>query len=572
MNDIDIFLDKLPEQLTPEQLEGFRVAASGKNCFVTGGAGTGKSVLISVINKYFQMIGKNVLLCAPTGIAATHIGGTTIHRAFDMDTTVAITPKTGKIRVRVSKVVEMSDVLIVDEISMCRMDVFDSMYASLEKVQKKTGKKIQIIVVGDFCQLPPIFSKKCHEREVLEQYYGIKIENPYAFLANAWKKCNFIPVVLNTVKRQNDLEFIENLNKARMCDVGCITYFNTHQNKERIENAVTLYSLKKDVVKENNRFLAQDNDMIYEFPTIFDSSLTQNDISDIPEMMYLKKDIRVIITANDNGGQNSEDPFQYIERLPEEKMPLYYNGSTGIIEELAQYPDNPESDYIVIKLDCGKLVMFYRMKYPIYYYDVNENAFSRRILGYYKQFPLHIAHAITVHRSQGKTYDVVNIDPNCPYHNSGQLYVALSRAKSISGIHLLSDIQPENLYLDACVKDFYANLGKNEPTLNENEIIETKCTDEIIEQNYPQEQIIETKLSVEKNNCLDSKKSSNKLGRPTRFPEGSRAIRTPNEIANSIQNVIEVLYPKSSVGSTDICGIEQLNILLNDFIEKRRCK
>ena len=559
-------LKKILEHLTPEQLEGFRAVSAGKNCFITGGAGTGKSVLIAVITQYFTEQGKNVLLCAPTGIAATNIGGATIHRTFGMPSTVAVTPKTSKIRVRAPKEVASADVLIIDEISMCRMDLFDSIYASLKKVEGKTGKRIQLIVVGDFCQLPPILENKHHERDVLEQFYGRPIKETYAFLSNSWKKCKFTTIVLSVVKRQNNPEFIDALNKARMCDAKCIPYFNANQSKKAFPDSVNLFARNKNVNRENDDFLNQSGGTVYEFDTIFDGTLTKRDIVDIPKSLRLKEGVSVIITANDNSTGISEDPFSFMRPPYEEKKPDYHNGSIGTVLKIEQYPNDPDSDCVVVSLNNGKTLMFYRMKYPVFYYEVNGDTFEKKVLGYYKQFPLHLAHAITVHRSQGQTYDFVNIDPDCP--ESGQLYVALSRARDISGVHLLHKIQPWNLRLDQCVKDFYANLNNPiEETEDETPVIDADAVESPSEPSAS----IETEIihvSIDKEKPVKGKSSSPKGGRPSRFPTGSATLRVPNELLNPLHDAIEVLYPKLGTGKMDVDGIEMLADVLKKIADR----
>ena len=565
--------NEILKMLTPDQMDGFQTAISGANCFITGGAGTGKSVLITVITRYFQEHNKNVLLCAPTGSAATKIGGATIHRTFGMPSTIAVTPKTSKIRVRAPKEVALADVLIIDEISMCRMDLFDSIFASLEKVCNKTGKQIQLIVVGDFCQLPPILENKHNERAVLEQYYGRPIRETYAFLSNSWAKCRFVPIILKTVKRQENAEFIDALNKARLRELDSITYFNTFYSKQAFTDGINLYPRKKSVEVENNNYLMRDGGTVYEFDTIFDSGLTSYDIVDIPKSLRLKEGVKVIITANDTNTGISEDPLAFMQRCPSDKAPDYHNGTTGTILKIEQYANNPEKDCIIVKLENTKILMFYRMKYPVYYYDVTDDKFEKKVLGYYRQFPLHLAHAITVHRSQGQTYDAVNIDTDCT--DSGQLYVALSRAKDISGVHLLHKIQPWNLRLDKCVKEFYENLGK--PIAESIMEVETDAIEQVqptLEHSEEAEPIKsqEVHVVVEKKKPVKGKAPTPKGGRPARFPTGSTTIRVPNEIAEPLRIAIEIMYPKLGTGKMDIESINRISTLLEEIANKEHCE
>ena len=141
---------------TKAQQKAFDVIMGGSDAFITGGAGTGKSEVISAAVKELESKGKNVIVCAPTGTAAAHIGGVTIHKAFGFPKGPCIKEKTLRLSIRAPKLIRMADVIFIDEISMCRMDMMDAVSASVGKAEGVSGHAIQLVVSGDFCQLPPV--------------------------------------------------------------------------------------------------------------------------------------------------------------------------------------------------------------------------------------------------------------------------------------------------------------------------------------------------------------------------------------------------------------------------------
>ena len=144
--------------LNTDQQNALNAVNSGRNVFITGGAGTGKSYLLRAIVYSLRSSGKNVIVCAPTGIAAANVGGMTIHTTFNFNSNALISPKRKKSIQRVTAPVKGADVIIIDEISMCRLDVFEAVISSITKAEAVSGIHKQIIVMGDFYQLPPVIA------------------------------------------------------------------------------------------------------------------------------------------------------------------------------------------------------------------------------------------------------------------------------------------------------------------------------------------------------------------------------------------------------------------------------
>jgi ATP-dependent exoDNAse (exonuclease V) alpha subunit len=439
---------------------------SGANTFITGGGGVGKSFITQILIHALQKERRNVMVCAPTGVAATHIGGTTIHRAFALPTGPCITEKKMQIMAHTTKAMRVTDVIIIDEISMCRIDMFDAIVASIEKVEKKTKKRIQLVVVGDFCQLPPVVAEGSGEREFLESYYGHPIRGAYAFMAPGWRRMGFRVVQLNEIVRQKDPEFAANLNRLRMGDSSVLDYFNTNSAKCRIKDAISLHPYNRQVDNENHSSLdaIQEDPVVFE--TMFDGELSSTDYSGVSRNLTLKRGARILFTSND-GGKCAD-----VIRIPGEfsrrgkNRQLYINGTTGTVLDICRRPDDPDKDILIISVDDGEIIELSRQRYPVYEYVAKGEKLSRHTVGHYYQFPIRLAYALTIHKAQGQTYKRVNVDPAC--FSSGQLYVALSRATDIQSMYLTAWLTPENLILDPDVKGFYES-AEAERMMGEND-------------------------------------------------------------------------------------------------------
>lgn len=409
--------------LTQSQIEALETLESGQNVFLTGEAGTGKSFLLN--HFVTKLKGKNVLLTAPTGIAALKIGGVTLHRTFKLGTDV-LSLADEPVEASIPEVVKEADVLIIDEISMCRLDVFEKVLKSVKLAGKRS---IQIILVGDFLQLPPVLVDK--EAEVYEHFHG---KGLFAFESKMWKQFNFVTKQLTeVVRQQGDLDFIDNLNKARRGDVSCIDYFNNLENTKS-EDVIEVCSTNREANRINDfamRKLAGITETYFSSTKILESgySISQNDKM-VEDEISLKVGAKVMLAVN----------------LADDNI---YNGSIGEVK--AMY-----SDSVVVDFD-GKEVEIHKHEWTIQTYDVAIVKGKKKSvlidIAKFKQIPLKIAFAITIHKSQGQTFDQAVIHPNA--WMTGQLYVALSRVSKADGLYLSKKIKSEYLIADKTVLDFY---------------------------------------------------------------------------------------------------------------------
>lgn len=412
--------------LNEDQKYGFDLMNKGYNIFLTGDAGTGKSYLIKKFIETKEEQRKNVMVVAPTGIAAINIGGVTIHRAFK----APIKPLIEKPE-KLAKTLLKADALICDEISMCRVDLFDFMiyqvmHANMYR-RKEKRPDIQIIVIGDFFQLPPVITPK--DRGVLVSKYH-NLGKGFAFESQYWKYCGFLNVVLKQLMRQSDKEFITELNKMRYGDKSSIHYFNTAHNKEYDESAITIVGTNNKAETINDSKLAELPGQSQIFEAEIDGEVKESDKA-VPEILELKVGARVIMAVNDTDDRYKNGSFGYIRRMTKGKLFVEIDNLNGTV--------------------CVE-----KYTWNILGYDLKNGKVEQTVLGTYKQFPLKLGYAITIHKSQGQTYDKANIEPKC--WDCGQLYVALSRCKTIDKLHLMSYILDNALVTSQEVKDFYSKI------------------------------------------------------------------------------------------------------------------
>jgi len=420
--------------LNDKQLEIFEILKTGENAFITGDAGTGKSYLLREFIEYCKKFGKNVVLCASSGIAAVQIGGVTVHRAFEIKPEPVI-PETGKM----PRIMKAADVIIIDEISMLRIDLFDRVINTIRKAEKLYHKNIQLIVTGDFNQLPPVITT--NDATFLKSRYSLDVINngAFAFMSPKWEECSFKTLILDEIIRQQDKLFIEALNGIRRGDYDAIKWINENALKKPIPGAITLYATNKRANEKNEQELASIKSVDKTYIGITTGRFSDNE-KVVPDRLNLKTGARVMSVVNDVYNQK----------------PHYNNGSLGTVIRLGDYS-------VLVQFDNGHLEDISYNVWESQTYNVitkinpqtmkEEKELSLDIVGTYRQIPLKLAYSITIHKSQGQTYDAVNLEPYC--FAPGQLYVALSRVKSIDKLCLLSPIQNSYLITNPKVKEFY---------------------------------------------------------------------------------------------------------------------
>lgn len=416
-------------QYTQEQ--ALNKMRTGKNIFLTGLPGTGKSYIIKQYIQEQQDAGKQVLVCAPTGIAALNIGGVTMHQAFSIPI-----PAYGHYITEITnskiKAALTADIIIIDEISMCRNDVFEYFGYVVDYVNK-AGRNPQIIVIGDMFQLPPVVP----EAEVAKlKRYGFDASG-YCFTSRYWKKLKFTAIVLTKVFRQQDEEFVYNLGLLRLGDTACMEYFNnrtvdnlsnqTIQNGDSIIQICSTNAAAQDI---NDKKLAELQSPMCLYKMKKEKFCPKETVAD--ESLVLKEGARVMFIANDVISQE------------------YTNGEFGTVTLCL---DN----YVRVLKDSGKEITVFHYKWRTYDVKTADGAITKKEVGNHTQLPLKLAYCVTMHKTQGQTYDKAIVTPSS--FACGQLYVALSRVRSINGLFLTQPITEQDIKSNKMVCDFYETFN-----------------------------------------------------------------------------------------------------------------
>ena len=400
-------------QLDTEQIAAFkRIETTNHNFFITGKAGTGKSVLL----QYFMAnSSKKVAVVAPTGIAAITIGGQTIHSFFGLKPCLQNTLNKQEIALNATtaKILSNIETLVIDEISMVRCDIMDMMDAKLRKAKNRPDVPFggcQIVAFGDLYQLAPVMEKDDTVIEFLSDVYG----SEFFFAAPGVKQNPFRIIELKTVHRQKDMDFIDILNGVRVGrnDSSILNKINT-RNITPPPNAryITLTAKRSAADKVNiaklNMLPTQEHTYHGNISGGFKADETPTDMA-----LRLKVGAQVMMINNDNQKRWSNGTLGVVFALAPDKIQVEIKG--------AKYWIEPEIWH----------------KYHYKYFDAPP-VIRKTIVGTFEQFPVKLAYAITIHKSQGRTFDSVKLDYSAGHAFSpGQTYVALSRCKSLDGLYL----------------------------------------------------------------------------------------------------------------------------------------
>lgn len=414
-----------------EQQLAYDLVANTNRClFITGKAGTGKTTFIRRIQKE---IPKNFIVLAPTGIAAIAAGGQTVHSFFGFPMEV-IGPHTD-LPVSYSNLAlfRQIDTIIVDEASMLRSDIVDGMdrYLRLAFHNNMPFGGIQVIFVGDLFQLPPVVKKGTVDDEMLCDLYGAGI--PFFYKANVLKRMNLPKIGFRKVYRQSDNTFIEILNKMRVGEIGQkeLDIFNEHvSSSDGLDDysvILTGFNKKAECINEVKLNALEGNEVIYD--GIKTDDFKAGDCP-APEHLKLKIGAQVIFCRNDYSAK-------------------YANGTIAKVIGL-------EDDEIQVQLENGKKIRVVRATWDSYkrIYNRQTRRIESEAVGSYTQFPLKLAWAITIHRSQGMTFDRMHFDLSWGTFAAGQAYVAISRMRSLEGLTMSNRLMAHHVTVNPEIKAF----------------------------------------------------------------------------------------------------------------------
>lgn len=431
------------------------VSHTDVNVFLTGKAGTGKTTFLHYLKRNLN---KRMVVVAPTGVAAINAGAVTIHSFFqlpfgpyipgarNMDNPYSLELQQRRIRREKRMILRRMELLIIDEVSMVRADILDAIDFVLREYRKNDRPfgGVQLLLIGDLHQLPPVL--KDEEWRILAPYYS----SIYFFSSLALQKTRTITIELKEIYRQSDPLFINLLEKIRMRKLDDEVYqalnsrflpkFEPGENDGYIiltthnATAHNINSEKLEKISEKSYFYTAQIEgefPDYAYPTDYTLELKQG-----AQVMFVK---------------NDPSP-----------MKMYFNGKIGIIDRIN------DSGVIVRFPDEGNTCMVTVDEWENIRYDFDENTkeIKEELIGKFTQLPLKLAWAITIHKSQGLTFDKAVIDAGASFAH-GQAYVALSRCRTFEGIVLLSPIGQRSIINDGTVSRFTEDARNNEPSEND---------------------------------------------------------------------------------------------------------
>ncbi|MFT4094938.1 MAG: helix-turn-helix domain-containing protein [Niabella sp.] len=416
---------------------------TNRSIFLTGRAGTGKTTFLQ---EFVKKTTKKFAIVAPTGIAAINAGGVTIHSMFGLPLTT-FAPTTDfidrneainipnllphfKYRRDKLKLLRTLEILIIDEVSMLRCDVLDMLDLALRSARKSQQRfgGVQILFIGDLYQLPPVV--KAASEEILFRFYS----SPFFFEAKALEGLNLLTVTLKKVYRQTDGTFLQMLNAIRDNNIEDINFdllhsrYQPHFEPEEFYIRLVSHNQMADAINNKQLQSLPGRGRIYQAKIRgdFKEHLFPNE-----EALELKEGAQVMFIRNDK---------------EEEKR--FYNGKLATITVLDE-----DEIKVLPQHETKELTIARETWENKKYYVDEENKIAEEVVGSYEQFPFKLAWAVTIHKSQGLTFDKVIIDAGRSF-TSGQVYVALSRCRTLEGIVLTSKIPAHAIISDKRIVDF----------------------------------------------------------------------------------------------------------------------
>lgn len=401
--------------------------------FITGKAGTGKSTLLE---HFCRQTSKKPVVLAPTGVAALNVKGQTIHSFFRFY--VDVTPqkiRDKKIKPRQPKLYKKLKTIIIDEVSMVRADLLDCVDTFLQLYGPKPGQMfggVQMIFIGDLYQLPPVVSSA--ERDIFRTLY----KTPFFFSAPSIDKLGLEVIELEKVYRQRDQKFIDLLNKIRNNSVEDedIALLNSRHGKtargKKSAYAIDLATTNARADEINAAHLGELKGKLYHSDARVAGDFTKEYFPTGVDLSF-KIGAQIMMLNNDSDKR-------------------WVNGSLGVIKDVCE--DDDDETYLLIRLEDGDTVEVYPHTWEVFRFGVEGENIVSEAAGTFTQFPIRLAWAITIHKSQGKTFDHVSIDMGRGAFAAGQTYVALSRCTSFEGIVLKTPVAKSSIRTDPRIYSF----------------------------------------------------------------------------------------------------------------------
>lgn len=412
------------------------IQKTNQSFFLTGRAGTGKTSFLRYIQNNLQ---KEFIVLAPTGIAAYNAGGQTIHSFFGFNFAPQLPGEFPKISAESRVVIKHIDAIIIDEVSMVRCDIIDAMDRALRSVLKNSAPfgGLQMIFVGDMFQLEPVTT--ADQREVLRHYYPT--DSFHFFQAHVIKRYSLPKIEFRHIYRQNDPLFIDMLEHVR---TGCTTTLDMQRLNSRVVDEderssklkITLTCTRNNADNINDTRLAQLSGESRTYKaSIIGNPQSCKDLA--PEELTLKVGAQVMFTKNDTGNPRR-----------------WYNGTLARVISMSD-------SYVRVALEDGNEYDVQQSRWDsiVYSYNPEKKANDKEVIGSITQFPLRLAWAITIHKSQSLTFDHVAVDFGSGAFSNGQAYVALSRCRSLDGLELINPIMQNSIRVSSAIIAFSSDCN-----------------------------------------------------------------------------------------------------------------
>ena len=419
---------------------------TGTHLFLTGKAGTGKTTFLKRLREHTP---KRMVVLAPTGIAAINAGGVAIHSFFQLSFAPFVPETTfnsAQMHYRFSKekrnIIRSMDLLVIDEISMVRADLLDAIDDVLRRFRDRSKPfgGVQLLMIGDLQQLAPVI--KDEEWQMLNRYY----DTPYFFSSRALRKSEYCTIELKKVYRQSDTHFLDMLNRIRenRCDKTLLDELNCRYipnfNPAKEEGYIQLTTHNYQAQRINEYELAQLPGRSFTFRAQIDGKFPEYSYP-TDEVLELKRGAQIMFVKNDSSGEHR-----------------YYNGMIGEVVNVSalgiEVRSKGSEDVFMLQEE-----EWTNAKYVL---DEETKEITEDIEGVFKQFPLKLAWAITIHKSQGLTFERAIIDASASFAH-GQTYVALSRCKTLEGLVLSAPLSARAVISDSAVDTFTEDARRNEP-------------------------------------------------------------------------------------------------------------
>ena len=421
------------------------IEQTGTHLFLTGKAGTGKTTFLKRLK---EKTPKRMVVLAPTGIAASNAGGVTIHSFFQLPFApyvpgASFSRESFKMSKQKQKIIRSIDLLVIDEISMVRADLLDAVDMVMRRYRQhnKPFGGVQLLLIGDLQQLSPVVKEE--EWRLLQQHYA----SPYFFSSKALGQTRYATIELQTVYRQNDEQFITLLNAIRegKADAGTLAQLNARCQPDfvppREEGYIRLVTHNRQAEQINNAEIDGLPARLHTYKATIKGNFPEYSYP-TPELLELKEGAQVMFVKNATDHS-------------------YYNGMIGEVARLT-------AETVKVRTQEGEIieVMPEEWSNSRYVLDEKSKEIREEVEGTFTQLPLKLAWAITIHKSQGLTFNRAIIDASAAFAH-GQTYVALSRCRTLEGLILSSPVPQHAIINDATVLDFHQQMEELTPSRND---------------------------------------------------------------------------------------------------------